>query len=33
MTKEEFYSVTDTLYELNNLWMLTGFIRSWKIFR
>ena len=28
LTKEEFYSVTDTLYELNNLWMLTGFIRQ-----
>ncbi len=24
----EFYSVIDTLYELNNLWMLSGFIRQ-----
>lgn len=25
---QEFYSVIDTLYELNNLWMLSGFIRQ-----
>ena len=25
---EEFYSVADTLYALNNLWMLSGFIRQ-----
>lgn len=28
LAKEEFYSVADTLYELNNLWMLSGFIRQ-----
>ena len=28
LTKEEFYSVADTLYALNNLWMLSGFIRQ-----
>ena len=28
LTKEEFYSVMDTLYGLNNLWMLSGFIRQ-----
>ena len=28
LTKAEFYSVADTLYDLNNLWMLSGFIRQ-----
>lgn len=28
LTKTEFYSVMDTLYGLNNLWMLSGFIRQ-----
>ena len=28
LTGREFYSVMDTLYELNNLWMLSGFIRQ-----
>jgi len=28
LTKTEFYSVADTLYELNNLWVLSGFIRQ-----
>lgn len=28
LTGREFYSVLDTLYELNNLWMLSGFIRQ-----
>ena len=28
LTKGEFYSVADTLYDLNNLWMLSGFIRQ-----
>ena len=28
LTKEEFYSVLDTLYGMNNLWMLSGFIRQ-----
>ena len=28
LTKTEFYSVMDTLYDLNNLWMLSGFIRQ-----
>jgi hypothetical protein len=28
MEQREFYSVMDTLYELNNLWMLSGFIRQ-----
>ena len=28
LTKAEFYSVMDTLYDLNNLWMLSGFIRQ-----
>ncbi len=32
LTKVEFYSVADTLYELNNLWMLSGFIRqNWQV--
>ncbi len=28
LTKAEFYSVADTLYDLNNFWMLSGFIRQ-----
>ena len=28
LTKKEFYSVADTLYELNNFWMLSGFVRQ-----
>ena len=28
LTKAEFYSVLDTLYGMNNLWMLSGFIRQ-----
>lgn len=28
LLKKEFYSVADTLYEMNNLWMLSGFIRQ-----
>ncbi len=28
LTKAEFYSVADTVYDLNNLWMLSGFIRQ-----
>ena len=28
LAKKEFYSVADTLYGLNNLWMLSGFIRQ-----
>lgn len=28
LTEAEFYSVADTLYDLNNLWMLSGFIRQ-----
>lgn len=28
LTKPEFYSVMDMLYGLNNLWMLSGFIRQ-----
>lgn len=28
LAKEEFYSVLDTLYGMNNLWMLSGFIRQ-----
>ncbi len=28
LTGREFYSVMDTLYELNNLWMLSEFIRQ-----
>lgn len=28
LTKTEFYSVADTLYDLNNFWMLPGFIRQ-----
>ncbi len=28
LTKTEFYSVADTLYDLNNFWMLSGFIRQ-----
>ena len=28
LTKTEFYSVMDTLYELNNLWMMSEFIRQ-----
>lgn len=28
LTKAEFYLVADTLYDLNNFWMLSGFIRQ-----
>jgi len=28
LTKAEFYSVADTLYDLNNFWMLSEFIRQ-----
>ena len=28
LTRHEFYSVMDALYEQNNLWMLSGFIRQ-----
>lgn len=28
LAKAEFYSVADTIYDLNNFWMLSGFIRQ-----
>lgn len=28
LTKAEFYAVADSLYDLNNFWMLSGFVRQ-----